>query len=661
MLYKDRKDAALKLIPLLEKYKKEDCIVLAVPRGGVPIGYYIANQYDFPLELLLTKKIGHPLNSEVAIGAVSLEDSIVDYYPNIPQKYIDTEIQRLRKFLKEKHKKFMGDRKTINLKGKTAIIVDDGIATGNTLLLAIQMIRKKNPNKIVVVVPVAPEDVAKRISKEVEELICPLITNDFNGVGSFYADFSEVTDEEVINYWNRISTPRNKVNSSSTASLKNINHPTLDTVDLRKLITNNSILLKNEKSLLELVDKIGDAKYVLLGEASHGTHEYYTWRTQISKMLIEKKGFSFIAVEGDWPDCYRLNRYIKNYEDSGKTAYEVLHSFSRWPTWMWANWETVALAEWLREHNDKMLDTSNKIGFYGLDVYSLWESFDSIIQYLDRKDPVTKKTAINALNCFEPYKEGEGSQYAKASRMVPDLCENEVVDLLSKIRRNMPIYNTDKEAVLNVGQNAQVIVNAERYYRTMINAGPDSWNIRDLHMVQTLDTLMDFHGPNSKGIIWEHNTHIGDARATDMAKEGIINVGQVVRQNNKEEDVYTIGFGSYQGNVTAGRSWNDVMQTMKVPEAVKGSWEYELHQLNAKDRVIFMTDEMKQKLGKKYFGHRAIGVVYRPKYEFFGNYVPSIMPNRYDAFMYLDTTSALHPLHIKPDGHQLSETYPFGV
>lgn len=660
MLYKDRKDAAMKLITLLGKYKEEDCVVLAVPRGGVPVGYYIADKFNFPMELLLTKKIGHPLNSEVAIGAVSIEDSIVDYYPNIPQKYIDTEIQRIRKFLIERHKKFMGDHKAIQLKGKTAIIVDDGIATGNTLLLAIQMIRKNKPKRIVVAVPVAPEDAARRIIKEVEELICPLITDDFNGVGSFYGDFSEVSDEEVIRFWNQISHSKDNKSTSNDASLKkNYNH-NIETFDLGELISNNSILFKNEKSLQELVDKIGNAKYVLLGEASHGTHEYYVWRTKISKMLIEKKGFSFIAVEGDWPDCYRLNRYIKNYEDSGKTAYEVLHSFNRWPTWMWANWETVALAEWLREYNDKSTE-NHKVGFYGLDVYSLWESFDSVIQYLDRKDPLTKKTAIKAMKCFEPYKDGEGSEYAKASRMIPVLCEKEVVDLLSKIRKNMPVYNTDKEAVMSVGQNAQVILNAERYYRKMIKAGPDSWNIRDLHMTQTLDTLMDFHGPSAKGIIWEHNTHIGDARTTDMAKEGMINLGQVVKQNHPEEEVYTIGFGSYQGDVIAGRSWNDVIQTMKVPEAMKGSWEYELHQLDAKDRIVFMTEEMKQQLGERHFGHRAIGVVYRPKYEFMGNYVPSIMPNRYDAFVYLDTTTALHPLHIKPDGHQLPETYPFGV
>lgn len=438
--------------------------------------------------------------------------------------------------------------------------------------------------------------------------------------------------------------------------------PKLDgeVVDLNKLILENSIELKNENSLDELIEKIGDAKYVLLGEASHGTHEYYVWRAQISKMLIEKKGFSFIAVEGDWPDCYRLNRYIKDYPNSGITADEVLHSFNRWPTWMWANWETVALAEWLREFNETQT-RSKKRGFFGLDVYSLWESFEAIIEYLDKKDPLTKEMAIKAFKCFEPFNRGEGQEYARASRMVPSLCENEVIELLSKIRMNAPDYNGDPEGVMSVEQNAQVIVNAERYYRAMIKGGAESWNIRDRHMVYTLNKLMEFHGPDAKGIIWEHNTHIGDARATDMAKEGMINVGQIINQEHKDEGVYSVGFGSYRGTVIAGREWGDVMQVMQVPEAEKYSWEYILHRINAKDRIVFMNDDVKEKMGDKIFGHRAIGVVYRPKYEGFGNYVPSDMANRYDAFIYLDETSALHPLHIQPDGKQLPETYPFGV
>lgn len=452
------------------------------------------------------------------------------------------------------------------------------------------------------------------------------------------------------------------------------NNKSIETVNLNDLLINNSIELTNTNDLDTLIEKIGDATYVLLGEASHGTHEYYTWRTQISKKLIEKKGFSFIAVEGDWPDCYKLNRYIKNYADSGKSAFDVLHAFNRWPTWMWANWEIVALSEWLKKHNTK-LAKNQQAGFYGLDVYSLWESLNAIIKYLDKKDLKTKRTAVNVLKCFEPYSDKEGQSYARATLMVPSICEKEVVNLLTEIRRNMSQYNTDPEAVMSAEQNAHVIVNAEHYYRAMVRPGPESWNIRDYHMVETLNRLMKFHGPKAKAIIWEHNTHIGDARATTMERTKTINVGQLINEQHAAKDIFSIGFGSYKGTVIAGHEWGDIMRVMNVPEAVKGSWEYLMHHLNSsdeketwqepntktKDRIIFMSRQMKEQIGKKEFGHRAIGVVYHPQFEHLGNYVPSRMPYRYNAFIHIDKTSALHPLHIKPDGHQIPGTFPFGI
>jgi erythromycin esterase len=429
---------------------------------------------------------------------------------------------------------------------------------------------------------------------------------------------------------------------------------------LHEVLLNNSYVPDTYAELDPLLEQIGEAKYVLLGEASHGTHEYYTWRTQITKRLIEDKGFSFIAVEGDWPDCYRVNRFVKNYSDAGKTANEVLHAFRRWPTWMWGNWEIIAFAAWLRKHNEN-LAKQHKVGFYGLDVYSLWESLDTIINYLDKKDPATKHTAVNALKCFEPYSDEEGQSYARATLLVPVSCENEVIDLLMQVRKNIPRYDTDPEAVMSAEQNARVIVNAERYYRAMVRPDQNSWNIRDTHMVDTLNRLMHFHGPQAKAIIWEHNTHIGDARATDMAAQGMVNVGQLVNEQHPKEEVFSVGFGSYKGTVIAGNYWGDDMRVMQIPEAAPGSWEHLLHQISPTNRIIYMTDEMKAHFSGKMWGHRAIGVVYRPTYENPGNYVPSLMPYRYDAFFYLDETKALHPLHITPDGHLVPETFPFGT
>ncbi len=410
-----------------------------------------------------------------------------------------------------------------------------------------------------------------------------------------------------------------------------------------------------------LFDRIGDARIVMLGEASHGTHEYYMWRAYITKYLIEEKGFNFIAVEGDWPDCYRLNRFIKGYDQDSKSAFKVLQGFDRWPTWMWANWEIVALADWLQKNN-KGLSRENKIGFYGLDVYSLWESIESIIQYLKKTDPIALKVAEEAFHCFEPYRKEEGSSYARASHLVPDLCQGKVIELLKEIRLRLPSYNTDHENVFNAEQNALIAVNAEKYYHNMIMGGPHSWNTRDRHMTDTLDRLLQFHGENSKAIIWAHNTHVGDARATDMANEGMYNIGELARVEHHEKGVVLVGFGSHKGTTIAGKNWGARMEEMPLPAAVEGSLEYFLHKSGKENKLLLMDDFISNDtMMEQPLGHRAVGVVYNPLYEQYGNYVPTVLPLRYDAFIYLDETTALHPLHPKTDKHLVPETYPFAV
>lgn len=433
------------------------------------------------------------------------------------------------------------------------------------------------------------------------------------------------------------------------------------TQELIEYLEQRARKLDSMSGLKPLMERVGNARIVMLGEASHGTHEYYTWRAFISKKLVEEKGFNIIAVEGDWPDCYRLNRYIKGYEPDSETAYSILHVFNRWPTWMWANWEIVAFAEWLHQFNASM-PLRERIGFFGLDVYSLWESMENLMGYLKKTDRVAYSMAVDAFNCFEQYGKEEGRSYAAASRLVPVLCQDEVVHLLSEIQKRMPAYNTDPENVFSAVQNARIAVNAEKYYRTMIQGGPHSWNIRDRHMADTLEQLLDFYGPQSKVIVWEHNTHIGDARATGMAAQGMYNLGELARVEHRDKGVILVGFGTYKGSVIAGNHWGATMTEMEVPEARYGSWEYLLHCSGAQNKLLLMDDLLANDvLMENYIGHRAIGVVYNKSQEHYGNYVPSILPLRYDAFIYLEETSALHPLHIEPDGSQVPETYPFGV
>ncbi|TGE09349.1 erythromycin esterase family protein [Hymenobacter fodinae] len=420
--------------------------------------------------------------------------------------------------------------------------------------------------------------------------------------------------------------------------------------------------LRSAADLDPLMQAIGDARVVLLGEASHGTSEYYSWRTALSKRLIQEKGFQFIAVEGDWPDCFEVNAAIKEQVESDTPASHVLRTFNRWPTWMWGNWEIAALVDWLRQHN-RPLPEDKRVGFYGLDVYSLWESLQEILQYVEKEGDGAVQAAHKAFRCFEPYSE-DPQEYAQAVAFVSEDCEDEVTEMLRALRRQVRELHPDglpaQEQKFNAEQNALVAVNAERYYRAMIKGGSASWNVRDRHMMETLTRLLDLHGPDSKAIIWEHNTHIGDARYTDMRDDNMVNVGQLARETYGRENVFAVGFGSYQGTVVAGKKWGATPEIMRVPEARRSSWEYTLHQQLQGDNALLFSDELRgHPLLEKPMGHRAIGVVYRPEFEQFGNYVPTLIPERYDAFMFLDQTRALHALPTHQDEHTPPDMYPW--
>lgn len=416
-------------------------------------------------------------------------------------------------------------------------------------------------------------------------------------------------------------------------------------------------LLSTSKDLTALMEDIAGRSVVMLGEASHGTHEYYTWRTAISKRLIQEKGFNFIAVEGDWPDCYKINRYVKGYRDAGNDIEDVLKNFDRWPTWMWGNWEIAALAEWLKDYNTT-LPINKKVGFYGLDVYSLWDSMKAMINYLENEDPQAARSVKKAIQCFEPFNENE-QVYARYT-LHNKGCRNEVLALLKEIRMKAQFLNGDREAGFNTEQNALVAVNAEKYYSSMIGFDNESWNVRDRHMMETLDRLIKFHGANTKGIVWEHNTHIGDARATGMSRAGMINIGQLAREEYGAENVYLAGFASYKGTVVAGKEWGAAMQIMNMPEARPGSIEAILHKKNMSSGYVLFSNEP-DSIYQTDIDHRAIGVVYNPSKEKYGNYVPSVLSRRYDALIYFDETKALHPLYLHVDKHKLPATYPFSL
>ena len=402
-----------------------------------------------------------------------------------------------------------------------------------------------------------------------------------------------------------------------------------------------------------LIDRASAARVVMLGEASHGTHEFYAWRAAVTRRLIEELGFSFVAVEGDWPDCERVDRSVRGLPGAPEDPREALAAYDRWPTWMWANEEVVDFCRWLRGHN---VTHEAKAGFHGLDVYSLWESLREILVYLRENDSDQVPGALAAYRCFEPYAEDPQS-YAWATRFVNATCEPEVVDLLVGLRTRA----AGGSGEFAVWQNAEVVAGAEHYYRAMVHGGPRSWNVRDRHMDETLARLLDHYGPGSKAVVWAHNTHVGDARGTDQSTHGEVTIGELARERFGAGEVVLVGMGSHRGTVVAGQAWGAPMEVMGVPPGRPDSLEDVLH-ATAPARALFVFPDRGSRppLLDEEVAHRAIGVVYRPERESWGNYVPTVLGDRYDAFLWFDETRAVRPLQVTAVSPE-REAFPSGV
>ena len=418
-------------------------------------------------------------------------------------------------------------------------------------------------------------------------------------------------------------------------------------------ITKNAKAITHPLAIHELAEKIAESRVVMLGEATHGTSEFYSYRAILSEILIREYGFKFVAVEGDWPDASRLRRYIQKGE--GKDARTVLKQIQRWPLWMWANEEAVSFAEVLRYH---------QCGFYGLDVYSLYESISEVMTYLKKINPLLAKQVGDRYDCLGRF-EGNEISYTKSLLAGESGCEKEVVSSLEDLLKlRLENEHGDGERLFDTQQNARVVMNAEKYYRTMLQGGADSWNVRDHHMQDTLEQLLEHHGPQSKAIVWAHNTHIGDYRATDMLSEGYVNLGGLARQRFGSKNVSLIGFGTYQGSVVAAHAWGSREEIMKIPQAHAGSLEDACHQaavrMGNNNYYLYFDDQLRQSALTSVLGHRAIGVVYNPIHENRSQYVPTIVTERYDAFIHIDRTQALQPIGGKIQRGVVPETWPEG-
>jgi putative phosphoribosyl transferase len=429
--------------------------------------------------------------------------------------------------------------------------------------------------------------------------------------------------------------------------LKSKSKQTLD-----EAVESGMIGVRNENDFDRLIESVKDARVVMLGEASHGTQEFYQIRSLISKRLIKDHGFKFIAVEGDWPDAYRLNKYIQKGE--GGNAKAVLMHNHRWPTWMWTNDEIVKLAEWMR---------TERAGFYGLDVYSFFESIDEVVNYLKKNNLPLAQEIQRRYACLDPF-EGDEISYARSLLKYPPGCENEVLlNLQRLLELRVKDVAQDGDELFSSQQNARIVANAETYYRAMLSGDASSWNVRDGHMMETLDRLLERAGEGAKAIVWAHNTHIGDYRATDMKEAGYINLGGLARQSYGEENVALVGFGTYQGEVLAGSGWGRPEEIMPLPAAHEESYEYHFHRAaqnhNLNQFYLLLENKTHTPFAHR-LGHRAIGVVYDPRHERRGNYVPTELSKRYDAFVFVDQTHALKSLHTAYVLGEFPETWPTG-
>ncbi|MCL6471207.1 MAG: erythromycin esterase family protein [Firmicutes bacterium] len=426
-------------------------------------------------------------------------------------------------------------------------------------------------------------------------------------------------------------------------------------------IENISYSLETESDLDLLIEHAGHRRAVLIGGSTHGTAEFYKWRANITKRLIEEKGFSFVSVEGDWPHCYEVNRYVKGVINRGLEAEDILYVFNRWPTWIWANYETLDFIRWLAEYNTGISD-EQKVGFYGLDFYSLWDSLSMAVKYLEETVPEAAQTARQVYRCFEPQRRDiDGHKWTIA--LVSESCEEDIAKFLTSLQHLPPAKSADTEERFNAEQNALAVVDAERYYRVMPTGDPDTWNLREQHMANTFFRLREFHGKTfeAKGIIWAHNAHICDAGATEMADRSETSVGQLVRERLGKDEAYLIGFGTFQGRVVAAYDWDAPVRDMELPPAIYGSWESVLHNLGEKNRLLlFSRHKARNELFLEKRSHRTVGVVYDPNSEF-PNYIETYLDEAYDAFLHIDTTSALHPFPTEPKTGEMPGTFPSAV
>ncbi len=665
-VFKDRREAGQVLAELLTAYRgRPDVIVLGLARGGLPVAYEVARSLGAPLDAFIVRKLGAPGHEEFAVGALAsggrvvVNDDVLRGLRVTPEQLREIAERESRELVR-REAAYRGGRPPLDVTGKTVIVVDDGLATGSSMLAAVQALRESEPAEIVIAVPAAPESTCREFAGIVEDVVCASMPTPFLAVGESFWDFTQVTDDEV----------RELLAAPTTAAPEAPPRPGPAELVARAAIDATGGVPPTDV----LDDLIGDARVVLIGESSHGTHEFYLARAEITKWLIAHKGFNAVAAEADWPDAYRVNRYVRGLgEDS--SAEEALRGFQRFPAWMWRNTVVRDFVGWLRWHNGRRAAQGERqTGFYGLDLYSLHRSMQEVIGYLDTVDPSAANRARARYACFDHSAGDDGQAYGHAAAFgAGPNCERQAIEQLVELQRNASGYlaadgEPAQDELFYAQQNAATVANAEAYYRGMFAGRVTSWNMRDKHMAQTLGALISHldraGGPQpARVVVWAHNSHVGDARATEVSADGQLTIGQLARERYGA-DCRLIGFSTHSGTVTAASDWGGVAECKTVRPALPGSIEELLHETGRGSFFVPMHDGSPAAAALEVVRlGRAIGVIYRPETERQSHYFHVRPSDQFDAMIHIDSTRALEPL--EPESiwvaGQNPETFPTGL
>lgn len=681
--FQDRRHAGRVLAQKLAHYQGQpNLLVLALPRGGVAVGYEVARALEAPLDVLIVRKLGFPGHEEYAMGAIA--SGGVRVMNPMPGVALDTEavaavVAREENELIRREQLYRSQRPPVGIAGRTVILVDDGLATGASMRAALLAVAQQQPARVVVAVPVGAEDSCRELRPEADELVCAAMPEPFHAVGLWYEKFPQASDEEVRALLEqayqahaqalRAGIEQRDYEARNPSPLQQALHAPARHPLVEGLQQHLQPLTGHDRDYDALLGIIGPARFALLGEASHGTHEFYRERAAITRRLILEKGFNAIVVEADWPDAWRVNRYVRGLgSDADATA--ALSGFQRFPAWMWRNTEVRDFVEWLRDYNTGR-SPETQVGFYGMDLYSLFTSMQEVLGYLDRIDPEAAQRARYRYSCFDHA--GEDSQaygYAASFGMAPS-CEDAVVQQLREMTRRAgeapATPGLARDEAFYAQQNARLVRNAEEYYRAMFHGRHSSWNLRDSHMVETVQAL-DRHLTTANGqpprmALWAHNSHLGDAAATEMGERGEWNVGQLMRDRYGSQAV-RVGFSTYHGWVTAASNWDEAPQRKRVRAGLHGSWEELFHDTATARFLLNLRDDAAlRQLTTPLRLQRAIGVIYRPETERQSHYFFTRLADQFDALIHIDQTSALAPLDKGPVWHtgEAPETYPSGV